>query len=66
MPHAAERRQQNSHSDKEKKNDKKKIKDRFDKFVFVALCILAFIAGTQASIILEAFGYKIGLCNRGK
>ncbi len=53
-------------SDKEKKNYKKTTKDRFAKFTFAALCILAFIAGTQASVILEAFGYKIGLCNRRK
>ena len=40
-----------------------------DKLKYLGLilgCILAFIAGTQASIILECFGYKIGLCNRRK
>ena len=41
-------------------------KDKFKYLGLILGCILAFIAGTQASVILEGFGYKIGLCNRGK
>ena len=39
-------------------------KDKLKHLGLILSCILAFIAGTQASIILEAFGYKIGIGNR--
>ena len=47
-------------------NSNSSSKDKFKYLGLILGCILAFIAGTQASVILEGFGYKIGLCNRGK
>ncbi|MCI5823456.1 MAG: hypothetical protein MRZ90_00810 [Candidatus Gastranaerophilales bacterium] len=45
-------------------NNNNNNKNKLKHLGLILSCILAFIAGTQASIILEAFGYKIGIGNR--
>ena len=45
-------------------NNNNNNKNKLKHLGLLLSCILAFIAGTQASIILEAFGYKIGIGNR--
>ena len=48
----------------ENNNNNNNNKNKLKHLGLLLSCILAFIAGTQASIILEAFGYKIGIGNR--